>query len=227
MHKRYFLPLFVLGMFVFSSCSSAKSESGGQNPQAVEEQNSKPANLDEYHKAYFASGCFWCVEAIYESVEGVAEVYSGYSGGTEPNPTYRQVGSGMTDHAEAVEVYYDSSKVDFPTLVKVFFGSHDPTTLNRQGPDRGPQYRSVAFYQNAKEKEIIEKQIAELTTDQVFDAPIVTQVVRFDKFWMAEEYHQDFEKLNPNQGYVKAVSIPRLKRFQAKFPEILKKDSKH
>jgi len=111
-------------------------------------------DLSEYHKAYFASGCFWCVEAIFESVEGVAEAVSGYAGGTAENANYRAVSGGYTKHAEAVEVYYDSTVVDFPTLLQVFYGSHDPTTLNRQGNDRGPQYRSAVFYQNDKEQQI-------------------------------------------------------------------------
>jgi len=111
-------------------------------------------DLSEYQKAYFASGCFWCVEAIFESVEGVAEAVSGYAGGASENANYRAVSSGQTKHAEAVEVYYDSTVVDFPTLLQVFYGSHDPTTLNRQGNDRGPQYRSAVFYQNDKEQEI-------------------------------------------------------------------------
>jgi len=175
-------------------------------------------------KAYFASGCFWCVEAIYESVEGVGEVISGYSGGIEENPTYRQVGYGKTTHAEAVEVYYNPKVITFSQLVDVFFGSHDPTTLNRQGPDAGPQYRSIAFYQNAAEKNIIDSKIIELNTS-TFDGKITTQVLPFQKFWIAENYHQDYEKNHPNERYIQGVSIPRLKRFQKKFPNLLKKNS--
>lgn len=181
--------------------------------------------LDKLSKAYFASGCFWCVEAIYESVRGVEEVISGYSGGEIKNPSYQQVSSGRTKHAEAVEVYYDPEVVDYATLVKVFFGSHDPTTPNRQGPDRGPQYRSMIYYQNDTEKQIIEDYIKELEAADTFDAKIVTEVVPFEVFYDAEDYHQDFERLNPNQAYVQAVSIPRLKRFQAKFPELLKEET--
>lgn len=181
--------------------------------------------LQQYDIAYFASGCFWCVEAIYEDVIGVKEVISGYAGGTEVNPTYEQVGGGLTSHAEAVKVYYDPKEVDFATLVKVFFGSHDPTTLNRQGPDHGAQYRSIAFYTNDNEKKIIEDFIEQLTKDKVYDAPIVTQVERLDQFYKAEEYHQDYERLNPNNPYIINISIPRYNRFKAKYPELMKKGS--
>lgn len=209
----------LLPAIVLIACSPAPAEgqttAGAPKPTAAE--------LDELHTAYFASGCFWCVEAVFESVEGVAEAVSGYSGGEESNPTYHQVSAGQTGHAEAVKVYYDSTVVDFPTLVKVFFGSHDPTTLNRQGPDRGTQYRSIAFYDNWAEKEIIEDYIEQLESSGEYDpGAIVTEVSKFVRFWEAEEYHQDYERRNPNNPYVRSVSIPRLRRFQAKYPELLK-----
>ncbi|KPM31734.1 Peptide methionine sulfoxide reductase MsrA [Croceitalea dokdonensis DOKDO 023] len=186
-----------------------------------------PAALQEYETAYFASGCFWCVEAIFESVKGVKEVISGYSGGTEKNPTYENVAYGRTSHAEAVEVYYDPKTISFQELVQVFFGSHDPTTLNRQGPDRGAQYRSIAFFKNDREEKVIRNYIKALEKEMVYDSPIVTQVVKFDTFWKAEDYHQDFERRNPNQGYIKAVSIPRLNRFKENFPTFLKEEGAH
>lgn len=176
-------------------------------------------------KAYFASGCFWCVEAIFESVKGVDEAISGYSGGKEENPTYKQVGYGRTTHAEAVEVIYNPDVITFEQLVDVFFGSQDPTTANRQGPDAGIQYRSIAFYQNEEEKEIIEKTIAELN-ESTYNGKIVTQVLPFQKFWIAEAYHQDYEKNNPNNPYIQGVSVPRYRRFAKKFPELLK-DNAH
>ena len=178
--------------------------------------------LQQYETAYFASGCFWCVEAIYESVYGVEEVISGYAGGTTVNPNYQQIGTGRTGHAETVEVYYDPKKVDFKTLLAVFFDSHDPTTKNRQGPDRGTQYRSIAFYSNEQEKKIIEDYIEELTNKQVFSNPIVTEIKPHTVFYKAEEYHQDFEKLNPSHPYVRQISIPRLNKFKQKSPEVLK-----
>lgn len=186
-----------------------------------------PQELQQYETAYFASGCFWCVEAIFESVKGVKEVVSGYAGGPEENPTYEQVAYGRTRHAEAVEVYYNPSEISFLALVQVFFGSHDPTTLNRQGPDRGAQYRSIAFYKNDDEKNIIDAYINLLKSENVYDRPIVTEVEAFEKFWKAEDYHQDFERRNPNNSYIRAVSIPRLNRFKENFKEYLKEEEVH
>jgi peptide-methionine (S)-S-oxide reductase len=175
-------------------------------------------------KAYFASGCFWCVEAIYESVKGVQEVYSGYAGGITKNPNYNQIGTGRTGHAEAVEVIYDPKKVTFETLVQVFFGSHDPTTANRQGPDYGSQYRSIAFYSSDEEREIIQNYLQILEKGNFFSKEIVTEIKLLEKFYYAEEYHQDYEKNNPNNPYVRQVSIPRLQKFKNQYPELLKKD---
>ena len=172
--------------------------------------------------AYFASGCFWCVEAIFESVSGVEEAVSGYAGGHTLNPTYNSIGTGKTGHSETVAVYYNPNKVSFKTLVTVFFGSHNPTTVNGQHPDYGTQYRSIAFYTNNSEKTSIENAISKLNKE-VYNGKIATEVAKLKKFYKAEEYHQDFERRNPNQGYVKAVSIPRLNKFKKKFPELLKK----
>ena len=172
-------------------------------------------------KAYFASGCFWCVESIYENLKGVKEVYSGYSGGYVENPTYYQVISGRTGHAEAIEVIYDSTVIDFKTLVKVFFGSHDPSTLNRQGPDVGTHYRSVAFYDSEQEKKIIEEEIKKLLDKKIYKL-ITTEVLKFNKFYRAEEYHQDYKKKNPNDIYIMRVSNPRISKFKMDFKEIIK-----
>ena len=171
--------------------------------------------------AYFASGCFWCVEAIFESVEGVNEAISGYAGGVTKNPTYRSIGTGRTGHAEAVAVYYNPEIVTFKTLVDVFFGSHDPTTKNGQHPDYGSQYRSIAFYNTSDEKKLIEAAIQKLN-NEIYNNKIVTEVTKLSVFYEAEDYHQNYEKRNPYDRYVRNVSIPRLKRFQKKFPELLK-----
>ncbi len=171
-------------------------------------------------KAYFASGCFWCVEAIYESVKGVDEVISGYAGGHTKNPTYEASNTGKTGHAEAVEVIYDPNIISFTTLVDVYFASQDPTQVNGQGPDHGSQYRSIIFYQNDDQKQIILKKKEALA--KKLDAKIAAEVYPFLKFWKAEEYHQNYEKLHPNQPYVRGVSIPRLNRFKQKMPEVLK-----
>ena len=181
-------------------------------------------NYQEKAKAYFASGCFWCVEYIYESLEGVEEAFSGYAGGTTKNPNYYQITTGRTGHAETVEVIYDPNIISFKTLVEVFFDSHDPTQLNRQGPDSGTQYRSIAFYQNMEEKKIIEDYIAKLKAEKVFDKKIVTEVKSLKKFYYAEEYHQDYEVNNPNDLYILNISKPRFKKFKAKSPELLKED---
>ncbi len=171
-------------------------------------------------KAYFASGCFWCVEAIYESVKGVDEVISGYSGGHTKNPTYESSNTGKTGHAEAVEVIYDPKIVSFETLVDVYFGSQDPTQVNGQGNDRGSQYRSIIFYQNEKQKQIILKKKDALA--KKLDTAIAAEVYPFQKFWVAEAYHQNYERLHPNNSYIQNVSIPRLNRFKAKFPQLIK-----
>ena len=173
--------------------------------------------------AYFASGCFWCVEAIYESINGVDNAVSGYSGGYVENPTYQKIGTGTTGHAETVAVYYNPKKVSFQVLVDAFFASHDPTTLNGQYPDFGTQYRSIAFYQTDEEKEIIQNTIAKLNKEK-YNGKIVTEVKKFDVFYIAEEYHQDFEKRNPTNPYVRSVSIPRLERFKKACPLLLKKE---
>ena len=179
---------------------------------------------NNYEKAYFASGCFWCVEAIYESVKGVNEVYSGYAGGFTNNPNYYQIGTGRTGHAEAVEVIYDPNIVSYGTLIQVFFGSHDPTTPNRQGPDYGSQYRSIAFYKTEEERQSIENYIKILEDGNYFQKEIITEIKFLEKFYYAEQYHQDYEKNNPDNPYVKNVSIPRLRKFQKKYPELLKEN---
>lgn len=205
-----------------SACSVLLISCSAAAPEVVEQPANNPQDLSEYSTAYFAAGCFWCVEAVFESVRGVKEAISGYAGGHTPDPTYKSIGTGTTGHAEAVAVYYDPSIVSYEELLMVFFDSQDPTTPNRQGPDIGSQYRSIAFYQNDKERQLIESYIKELNASGRFKAPIVTEVVAFTKFFEAEDYHQDYERLNPDNPYVQSVSIPRLNRFKAKHPELLK-----
>ena len=214
------MKIFILLISILSlqTCISGSAPLDNREPVCT-----PSSSLQENHKkAYFASGCFWCVEAVFESVKGVKEVYSGYAWGFTKNPNYNQIGSGKTGHAESVEVIYDPAVVNFGTLVQVFFGSHDPTTPNRQGPDRGTQYRSIAFYTSDQEREIILNYIELLQEKKIFSGEIVTEVKPLEKFFYAEEYHQDYEKNNPNNPYVQQVSIPRLKRFQQLYPELLK-----
>jgi peptide-methionine (S)-S-oxide reductase len=212
---------------LFALSCQTKAKNTDQNPgetATAQADDLEVVDLQDYETAYFASGCFWCVEAIFESVKGVKEVVSGYAGGTEENPTYEQVSYGKTSHAEAVEVYYDPEQVSFFELVQVFFGSHDPTTLNRQGPDRGPQYRSIAFYKNEEERKIIEAYRKALDQSGNYNSPIVTEIKPHTTFWKAEEYHQDYERKHPYDSYIRNVSIPRLNRFKENFPDYLKKD---
>lgn len=174
--------------------------------------------------ATFASGCFWCEENVFENVIGVGDVISGYSGGKEKNPTYEEVGSGRTGHAESIEFAYDSSVISFPSLLKVFFASQDPTQVNGQGPDHGSQYRSIIFYRNEAEKRMAENYISELNASGKYKKPIATEVLPYTKFWPAEGYHQDYIKHHPTDNpYVLNESIPRFNRTKSRVPEFFKK----
>ncbi|MDA9883900.1 peptide-methionine (S)-S-oxide reductase MsrA [Flavobacteriaceae bacterium] len=218
--KKYFL-----SFLVFSLSCDISSSKPINNPDPVFSVDNQ--DYENMSKAYFASGCFWCVETIYESLDGVKEVYSGYAGGSSINPNYYQVMSGKTGHAEAIEIIYDSTKVSFDTLLKVFFDSHNPTTPNRQGPDYGTQYRSIAFYNNEDEKNKIINYINFLSTSSIFGKNIITEIKEIDKFYYAEEYHQDYEKKNPNNPYVQNVSIPRFNKFKQKASNYIKVKDDH
>ena len=173
--------------------------------------------------AYFGSGCFWCVEAIFESVKGVKYAESGYCGGTVKKPTYEQVCSGKTGHAETVKVVYYPNIINYKDLLRIFFNSHDPTTLNQQGPDKGTQYRSVIFYSNENERKLADEYIQSLLQKKEFKK-ITTTLEPFEAFYPAEDYHQDFEKNNPENPYIKQVSEPRLKAFKRKSYQLLKEN---
>lgn len=211
-----FLSLMVMACGNQTNTTTTKAEIANAEPVEVSMENGMK-------KAYFASGCFWCVEAIYESIEGVDEVISGYSGGHTKNPTYEESNTGNTGHAEAVEVIYDPEVVDFKTLVEVYYGSQNPTQVNGQGPDMGSQYRSIIFYQNEDQKETIEAVKAKVSKN--YEQPLAAEILPFQKFWVAEDYHQNYEKNNPRNPYIQNVSIPRLNRFKEKFPELLKEDA--
>ncbi len=218
--------LIITMAMVWSSCQSHNDKKETTLRAKNEIVQPTIQDLGEYETAYFASGCFWCVEAIFESVIGVKEVVSGYAGGAEENPTYEQVGGGYTSHAEAVKIYYDPKIISFTALVQVFFGSHDPTTLNRQGPDRGSQYRSVAFYKNEKQKNIIQGYINALKEQNVYEGgSISTEVTEFTVFYDAEDYHQDYERKHPDNSYIVNISVPRLNRFKKNFREYLKDET--
>ena len=216
--------LSILTIILLFSCKNQAQNSPEQ--QAVIDAEPVVVPLkDGKARAYFASGCFWCVEAIFESVKGVEESISGYAGGHTENPTYEASNTGRTGHAEAVEIIYDPEIISFANLVDVYFGSQNPTQVNGQGPDNGSQYRSIIFYQNNEQKNIIEDKKAALA--KALDATIAAEVYPFQKFWVGEDYHQNYERLHPNQGYIRNVSIPRLNKFKAKFPELLKHNEKH
>ena len=173
--------------------------------------------------AILAGGCFWCVEAVFQHIEGVDKVVSGYSGGDAASAHYEMVSTGTTGHAESVQVIFDASKISYGQILKVFFDvAHDPTQLNRQGPDRGPQYRSAIFYQNADQKNIAEAYIKQLDAAKVFAAPIVTQVVEFKSFYPAEEHHQNFCNRNPQDPYVLNVAMPKVGKVKKNVPELAK-----
>jgi len=175
----------------------------------------------KYKDAYFASGCFWCVEAIFETVKGVDYAESGYTGGSTKNPSYEAICTGKTGHAETVKVHYDTTVISYKELLRVFFNSHDPSTLNKQGPDSGTQYRSAIFYSNSYEKTLATDYIKKLKKEGKFKT-ITTQIEALTTFYKAEVYHQDFEKNNPDNPYVKSVSHPRLNAFKKKSKELLK-----
>ena len=174
--------------------------------------------------AVFAGGCFWCTEAVFESLAGVDKVVSGYAGGQANDAEYKIVSEGRTEHAESIEITFDASKISYGQLLKVFFSvAHDPTTLNRQGPDHGTQYRSAIFYIGADQKRVTDAYVAQLGKAEVFPGPIVTQIVPLKKFYTAEAYHQDFVKLNPGHGYVVVNALPKLKKLKQQYPELVKK----
>jgi peptide-methionine (S)-S-oxide reductase len=173
--------------------------------------------------ATLAGGCFWCLEAVFDELKGVESVESGYSGGHVPNPSYAQVCDDNTGHAEVVRVTFDPQVISYHDLLKVFFTIHDPTTLNRQGNDVGTQYRSAIFYHSPEQKATAEQVIQELTEAHLWDHPIVTELTPFKQFYMAEDYHQEYFKNNPFQGYCRAIIAPKVAKFRQKFVEQLKK----
>ena len=199
--------IFSLLIFSLSSCAQPTVQKLPTSPK--------------FKTAYFAAGCFWCVEAVFESIKGVEDVTSGYAGGKEKNPTYELICSGNSQHAETIKITYDSTIINYDTLLVAFFGSHDPSTLNQQGPDFGPQYRSIIFYQNLKEKQQAERYITRLIQQKVH-SQITTELTPFSVFYPAEIYHQDYEKNNPNNRYIQLVSKKRLEKFKKKLPHLLK-----
>lgn len=180
-------------------------------------------NSNNSETATLGAGCFWCVEAVFDDLQGVTDVVSGYSGGHKVNPTYQEVCAEMTGHAEVVQVTFDPEVLSYRDLLRVFFSVHDPTTLNRQGNDIGTSYRSAIFYHSEEQRRAAEEVITEVTAEGVYDNPIVTEVTAFDKFWPAEDYHQEYFTNNPNQPYCAAVVAPKVAKFRQKFADRLKR----
>jgi peptide-methionine (S)-S-oxide reductase len=191
---------------------------------AAEQKTQKPNGTAaaKMETATFGAGCFWCVEAVFQDLKGVQSVVSGYAGGTVKNPTYKQVCTGTTGHAEVCQISYDPAIITFPELLEVFWKTHDPTTLNRQGNDVGTQYRSAIFYHNVEQKRLAERYKKDLDASGAFQNPIVTEIVPVTNFYKAEDYHQDYFNQNGNQGYCQFVIRPKLEKFRKVFHDKLK-----
>ncbi|GHN01257.1 peptide methionine sulfoxide reductase MsrA [Cytophagales bacterium WSM2-2] len=186
-------------------------------------QKKSTMDASELKTATFGAGCFWCTEAVFLNVQGVSKVVSGYSGGKVKNPSYREVCTGLTGHAEVTQITYDPKKVSFEELLEVFWNTHDPTTLNRQGADEGTQYRSAVFYTDDEQKKIAEQYKKQLEASHVYKNPIVTEISPLINFYSAEDYHQNYYALNPNEGYCQYVIRPKVEKFKKQFAAKLKK----
>ena len=216
---------------ILFSTGCAKQFSSGEETQsgdnsAVFGKEIEEKSMDErseFRLATFGGGCFWCTEAIFKRLAGVEKVVSGYCGGSVENPTYEQVSTGTTGHAESIQITYDPAKVAYDDLLEVFWKTHDPTTKNRQGNDVGPQYRSVIFYHDAEQKELAESYRKKLEAEGIWDRPIVTEIEPFSKFWPAESYHQDYYDNNPTKSYCNVVITPKIEKFKKIFKDRLKK----
>lgn len=211
----------IIAVILFTSCAQTQGSSSSKKDQLAKKEETKifegskqkPSGNEAV--ATFAEGCFWHTEIVFQSLEGVRDAVSGYAGGESENPEYENIGH----HAESVNVYYDPSKISFETLVKAFFASHDPTQLNRQGNDEGTQYRSIAFYRNEDEKKIIDAEIRKIADSKKYSSKIVTEVKPFTKFYPAEDYHQEYIIHNPDNPYVRNVSIRDYEDFRREFKE--------
>lgn len=215
-----------IGMHVLTLCLAAMVQSCvGKNEPASEKitaNMNKPTSLEQYDSATFGAGCFWCVEAIYQSIKGVVFVESGYSGGHVKNPTYKEVCSGLTGHAEVAKIWFDPKVVSYETLLEVFWHVHDPTTLNRQGNDIGTQYRSVIFYHSEVQRDAAQASREATGKSGLWPDPIVTVIEPLTSYYSAEEYHQNYYNNNPQQGYCSAVVGPKVQKFRKQYAHLLK-----
>jgi len=218
---------FILFLLLAPTFGWAQDEEKPAVPGKMQPGDIPDAPAGKMEVATFAGGCFWCTEAYFERLKGVQRVISGYCGGKEKNPTYQQVSNGQTGHAESVQIYFDPEQISYLDLLKVHFATHDPTTLNRQGPDVGEQYRSVVFYHNAQQREQAAKYMEDLSKSGRFKSKIVTQLVPYKQFYAAEKYHQYYYELHPNDTYVQNVARPKVKKFETEFKGLLKKNGKN
>ena len=211
----------LLLVYIFTLYGWGKKETNAQSE--IKKDTGVSEQMDNLQKATFGSGCFWCTEAIFERLNGVKSVVSGYSGGKVENPTYEEVCTGTTGHAEVTQITYNPEVISFDELLEVFWKTHDPTTLNRQGNDVGPQYRSVIFYHNDEQKKLAEKYKVALDKSGAWEKPIVTEISPLINFYPAEDYHQEYYENNPNQGYCAFVIAPKVEKFEKVFKDKLKK----
>ncbi len=216
---RTLFSIFLTSTIILISCSNQVKKIDNTDQVKVPQPN---LNI-QLDTATFGEGCFWCIEPMYTQLIGIKKVRVGYSGGTVKDPTYRQVTTGTTGHVEVAQIIYDPSQLSYNQLLKVFFKTHNPTTLNRQGNDIGTQYRSVIFYHSTKQKEEAESYLKKLNESGTYKEPIVTAIEPYKAFYQAEEYHQNYYKKNPNKPYSKFETEPRVKEFEKNFPELLKK----
>lgn len=213
MNARYTILLIISLIFIFAF-SFFDNTTPKKETKMIEENNIELAT--------FGSGCFWCTEAIFEQLKGVKSVVSGYSGGEGENPTYKEICGGKTGHAEVTQISFDPNIISFTELLEVFWKTHDPTTLNRQGADIGTQYRSVVFYHNEEQEKLAKEYKSKLNAANIFNTAIVTEITKFDKFYSAEDYHQDYYEQNKTQQYCSLVITPKLEKFKAVFKDKLK-----
>ncbi len=223
--KRLAVPILILGgVLILSAFSSLSSLFGAGGPAENFPDPKADIEATGTQKAVLAGGCFWCTEAVFEPIDGVKSVVSGYAGGSAANAQYKVVASGSTKHAEAIEITYDAGRISYGQILKIFFSvAHDPTQLNRQGPDWGPQYRSAVFFANEEQKRVADAYIEQLNEAKVYGKKIVTTLEPLEKFYPAEQYHQDFVKRNPMQPYVMAHAIPKVKKVKKHYPDLIKK----
>lgn len=222
--KQLIALLFMVSMLTACNAQPTSGEKKNGGVQSIDTYRAAQNFPEGTQEATFAGGCFWCTEAAFERIQGVIDVVSGYAGGEREYPTYEQVSYGRTEHAESIQVFYNPEEITYETLLDIFFTAHDPTQLNRQGPDVGKQYRSAIFYHDESQKQQARAFMDKLTAKGVYDQEIVTQLNAYDTFWVAEDYHQDYYINNPGNPYVQRVSKPKVQKVEKKFTKLLKKE---